>query len=166
MSSFFHSKNYKRLLHVQCTMLEQHNSSFRSTFLTCWIPIFCVVLHHVFCSRFNSQLARRVLFTRADLVDDEPGLRGCLPFSLPLTAPPAPSRKGCVINGQMTKASTKWVPFPPPPPPIHAFCVFILKQERTYHSHNRRRDVKWLKVSGFSVDRPQISSAPAVGFSY
>ena len=40
----------------------------------------------------------------------------------------APSRKGCVVNGQMTKASNKneYSPPPPAPPAWTMFGVFYL----------------------------------------
>ena len=47
------------------------------------------------------------------------------PSSPPSTVSGGPSRKGCVVNGQMTnnKASNKRMRPPPPPPPIVALFV-------------------------------------------
>ena len=42
----------------------------------------------------------------------------------------APSRKGCVVNGQMTKASNKGVRPPPPPPPSYITLLGVFSEQR------------------------------------
>ena len=62
----------------------------------------------------------------------------------PPPAPPAPTWKRCVVNGQITKASNKWERPPPPlPPPRFETYLYLLAVHRRHdvdaHQPGRRK---------------------------